>query len=62
MVKNPLIFTSDPDPDPGHLREGPSHLLGKKIKSVGEIVFELRARADKHTQMHYPHTQLWEQG
>ena len=32
--------------------------LCKQIESIGAIVFELRARTNKQTQVHYPHTPL----
>ena len=48
---------SSPDPDPDHLREGPSYggyqFMCKIVTSIGAIVFELRFRTyiqrDKHS-------------
>ena len=49
------FLSPNPNPDPDHLRGGPSRgyntfcLKYQVIKSCGAIVFELRARADKQT-------------
>ena len=60
------FLSPDPDPDPDHLRRGPSHEHNtscvKKIKSIRAIVFEIRVRTERQTQMHYARTPLREQG
>ena len=57
MLNNPKLLSLVPDPNPDHLRGGPGHgyttSCVKKNKSIGAIVFEVRARTDKQTLMHY---------
>ena len=51
------------DPDLDHRRRGPSHGDNTSCvqnKSIGAIVFELRVRTDRQTQMHYPRSRSCE--
>ena len=53
------FVTPDQDPNPDHLREGPSHGHNTscvKIKSVNAIVFESLARTDKQTDPNALHS------
>ena len=51
------FLSTNPDPDSDHLSL--YHYLCKQMKSIGAIVFELRAQIDKKdTQLHYPRTPL----